>query len=247
MDELRAKDVLHELRVHRSPGELVTRTVGARAWQRPRWAPSPRIFQRHRLGDPWDPAGTDDVPIGLGPVSLRVGAERRQPAPHAQPKAPAQAAQPQRSSAEDAYERFRSNPPRVPVAKPTAQAPPPQSPPQPELAGAAVRALRGKLPVRPDLDKPEDGPLVPGASPRPQEGANRPGRFAMRASETRAPIVKDLSAAAAEEAPTEVEDRSEVERTRVERSLPRGASLDDLFGFAGGAPRLKIPKEPTGE
>jgi len=41
--------------------------------------------------DPWDPsAKKDSTPIGLGPVSLRLGEKRRQPAPHLRPKAPKQ-------------------------------------------------------------------------------------------------------------------------------------------------------------
>jgi len=56
---------------------------------------SDRIYKQYRVPDPWDPnAKKDSTPIGLGPVSLRLGEKRRQPAPHLRPKAPKQKKKP---------------------------------------------------------------------------------------------------------------------------------------------------------
>lgn len=63
--------------------------IGRRAWTRPRVAVSNRLYKLYRVPDPWDPnARKDSTPVGLGPVSLRLGQERRQPAPHLKPKPP---------------------------------------------------------------------------------------------------------------------------------------------------------------
>jgi len=70
-------------------GDSVQDRVGRRAWSRPRVAVSDRLYKQYRVPDPWDPsAKKESTPIGLGPVSLRLGEKRRQPAPHLKPKPP---------------------------------------------------------------------------------------------------------------------------------------------------------------
>lgn len=87
VDSAKARDIIAELKPRTACGSTLVLRVGRRAWERPRVAVSNRLYKLYRLADPWDPntKGTD-TPIGLGPVSLRLGAKKRQPAPHLQPK-----------------------------------------------------------------------------------------------------------------------------------------------------------------
>jgi hypothetical protein len=62
-------------------GERMTRTVGARAWERPFFARFKRFFERCGLPDPWDPNATQGD-IALGEVGI---AQRKTVAPHAAP------------------------------------------------------------------------------------------------------------------------------------------------------------------
>ena len=86
----KAKDVLDTLPVRRRLGERTLLRVGRRGWERPNVAVSARLFTLYRLADPWDPNQRSDAEesIRLGPVSLRLGVPKRQPAPHLKPKAP---------------------------------------------------------------------------------------------------------------------------------------------------------------
>ncbi|MGB0640908.1 MAG: hypothetical protein ACPGTU_16325, partial [Myxococcota bacterium] len=87
MDSAKARDIIGELEPRASCGSTLVLRVGRRAWERPRVAVSNRLYRLYRIADPWDPnAKGKDTPIGLGPVSLRLGAKKRQPAPHLQPK-----------------------------------------------------------------------------------------------------------------------------------------------------------------
>jgi len=89
LSDLKARDILGELDTRSPCGTALTNRVGQRGWSRPRVSVSPRLFLQYRLGDPWDPTSQDaQAPIGLGPVNLRLGEKKRQPAPHLKPKAP---------------------------------------------------------------------------------------------------------------------------------------------------------------
>lgn len=108
-------------------------SVGRRAWQRPRVAISSRLYKQYRVPDPWDPAAKKDAtPIGLGPVSLRLGQKRRQPAPHLKPKEPKKPQQKVR----DPFAGL----PNVPKAKPRPSAPKPAPPKAVSEAKAAALA-----------------------------------------------------------------------------------------------------------
>ena len=86
MGDKRVRDVIADLPEREALGDRLTRRVGRRGWERPDFAVPDRLYRAYKLGDPWDPA--DDGPRGeipLGPVSLRLGEKRREPAPHARP------------------------------------------------------------------------------------------------------------------------------------------------------------------
>jgi len=86
--------------------------IGRRAWSRPRVAVSNRLYKLYRVPDPWDPnARKESTPIGLGPVSLRLGQERRQPAPHLKPK-------PTKQEKQTLADKARANPRPPPAVKP---------------------------------------------------------------------------------------------------------------------------------
>jgi hypothetical protein len=83
----KARDIIGQLKTRIVCGDQVLARVGRRAWSRPRVAISARLYKQYRIPDPWDPnAESMETPIGLGPVSLRLGEKRRQPAPHLKPK-----------------------------------------------------------------------------------------------------------------------------------------------------------------
>ena len=114
----KAKDILHKLQRRGVVGDGVKSSVGRRAWERPRVAISSRLYRQYRVPDPWDPESKkESTPIGLGPVSLRLGQKRRQPAPHLKPKEPKKPQQ----KARDPLAGL----PNVPKAKPRPAAPKP--------------------------------------------------------------------------------------------------------------------------
>ncbi len=130
MADDKAKDILHQLRRRGVVGDGVIASVGRRAWERPRVAISDRLYKQYRVPDPWDPtARNDTTPVGLGPVSLRLGQKRRQPAPHLKPKEPKK---PQQKS-RDPFAGL----PNVPKAKPKPPAPKPPAPKAPSPSATA--------------------------------------------------------------------------------------------------------------
>jgi len=83
----KARDIIEQLETRAVCGDQMRVRIGRRAWSRPRVAISARLYKQYRVPDPWDPnAESVQTPIGLGPVSLRLGEKRRQPAPHLKPK-----------------------------------------------------------------------------------------------------------------------------------------------------------------
>ena len=102
-----------------SNGGVVGDGVGVVRWSTGMGAASGRVSSRlwqYRVPDPWDPESKKDSSEGLGPVSLRLGQKRRQPAPHLKPKEP----KPQQK-ARDPFAGL----PNVPKAKPRPAAPKP--------------------------------------------------------------------------------------------------------------------------
>ena len=149
---------LSSLSQRRCLGDRLLSRVGRRAFERP-LAISGRLYKLLDVPDPYDPEPeARRWQAKLGPVSLRLGENRRQPAPHLRPK-PAASSKPSRPA---------FNPRGVPEAKRTA--PPPQPRPTPQsrrsrvspesqlgdrhlnLAASVVPPfLWWELPIRPDM------------------------------------------------------------------------------------------------
>ena len=113
MSEEKVRDIIGELSDRSVCGSSTLERLGHRAWSRPNVAVSSRLYRQYRVPDPWDPEATrEEIPVGLGPVSLRLGEQRRQPAPHLKPKPPKEK---KKSLAERA--RAKHRPPRLPEPK----------------------------------------------------------------------------------------------------------------------------------
>ena len=126
VDSAKARDIIGELEPRIACGSSLVLRVGRRAWERPRVAVSNRLYRLYRIADPWDPnAKGQQVPIGLGPVSLRLGAKKRQPAPHLQPKKQKKKAS--KGAPEALRQKLERSVPPSPPPKPRANPPVHQS------------------------------------------------------------------------------------------------------------------------
>lgn len=201
-NDRRAKDILRDLPTRRRLGERLLERVGRRGWDRPNVSVSSRIFAKFNVSDPWDPQSTGkrSESIGLGPVSLRLGSERRQPAPHLTPKkqksarrkgsrgmGPSHTQAPTSSSGPQLPPGFKP-PVGVPRAKTRKKSPPPPPPQNTKrrnaFGGEGPRKLVGALPMRPELaarlqaeeqpQKPATTPNTPAKPPR-RRSSNRVG------------------------------------------------------------------------
>ena len=164
MSEQRARDVLSTLTRRRTAADRIIDRVGFRAWKRPNVAMSGRIFRLYRLQDPFDPESPlDEAGVALGPVALRLGENKRQPAPHAQPKQPKKPGSPS---------------PRPEQARPPTAAPsptPPQKPrPTPAVPPPVDESGRPQLGYIPKEYEPKPGagkklhqPVRPTPPPKP--------------------------------------------------------------------------------
>ena len=174
MSDDKAKDILDQLSRREVCGDAVVSSVGRRAWERPRVAVSGRLYKQYRVSDPWDPAAkAQSADIGLGPVSLRLGQKKRQPAPHLQPKAPKQ---PKQQATRDPLAGL----PNVPKAKPKARPPdvksqaaaPKATTPEVDAKAAEIRAKMRAAEeamggVRRTAPAPAVGPSQPPIPPAP--------------------------------------------------------------------------------
>ena len=87
--EKKAKEILTELPKRKILGSLLLKRVGRRKWERPNVAISAKLYRIYSIPDPYLPsAESRKWLVGLGPVSLKLGENRRQPAPHLRPKEP---------------------------------------------------------------------------------------------------------------------------------------------------------------
>jgi len=195
----KAKDLLRADRIDRRLrlGERLLQRVGGRMWDRPNVAVSHRLYKRFQLDDPWAPPGSKSrkSAVGLGPVSLRFGEKRRQPAPHLKPKAPKKKKGPGAVDPVAKYRRPKPTPKPQASSQPTPAArPPTPKPAAPKPSGpqgkyaitgssgefgkTEKRGLVGNLPVRPDLQKDgKTGTKKPSASPsRPRSASGGPAR-----------------------------------------------------------------------
>ena len=68
-------------------GHRLLKKVGRRAWERARVSISHRLYELYDIPDPFMPGAKERKwSARLGPVSLKLGENRRQPAPHLRPK-----------------------------------------------------------------------------------------------------------------------------------------------------------------
>ena len=207
-DAGKARDLLRADRLARRErlGERLLQRVGGRMWDRPTLACSARLYKRFQIDDPWAPPGSDQrrKKLGLGPVNLRFGERKRQPAPHLkikdpnkkkkaqavdpvakyrrpQPKPKPQSAQPQ--SSQSSTPAPRPAPAKAP--NPAASNAPKSMQPGGKYAlptgssgefggGKQKRGLVGKLPQRPDLVAGKAPPRR--ASPPQKRPAAKPQR-----------------------------------------------------------------------
>jgi hypothetical protein len=182
-DEEKVRDLLKQRKLSTRPplGERTLRRVGGRGWYRFNVCFGARMYARFNLPDPWDPTGgKDEDPLSLGPVSLRLGQKRREPAPHLKPKEPKAVKQ------ADPLAKWRRPAPSAkpapapaPSAQPASGAAPAPTAPR-EVTTPDGRTVR--LPVRPDLAHPAEPPAAgtrPPSQPPPTrtvaEAPARPG------------------------------------------------------------------------
>ena len=278
MSEEKARDILAELEARIPVGADLTDKVGRRGWERPRVSVSPKLFVQYRVGDPWDPTAKDSQPsIGLGPVNLRLGEKRRQPAPHLKPKAPAKP----KSAGPPQDPRPRVPDAPKPQPKPKSTAAPALSPEARETARLAAEAAekrrqaeaargtsrRRTAPQMTDApaSRAPSGPALAPLPVRPEareaaqaeaqtvaasaQGPDRGGRFRMKpAARSAAPVVREIPAAPAEPEGKEAEPAAPP-RPRAAPAGPVKGGLDDLFAAAAQAGRMRVPTsvEPSAE
>ena len=130
----KAKDILSEL-THREPvGDRLLIRIGHRFWGRLNVAIPSRFFEIHDIPDPYQPEGFDSKwRSKLGPVSLRLGENRRKPAPHLTVREPKNA-----SNAPKVGAQFR--PKGIPEA-PSRPSPPPIPKPSPAVSTTAEQKI----------------------------------------------------------------------------------------------------------
>jgi len=274
-NEPKAKDLLREegFGRRRRLGERTLERVGGRGWNRPNVACSGRIFKKYRLHDPWVPGkkGAVEDPIKLGPVSLKLGRERRQPAPHLKPRETA--SEKKKKAAHDPVAKWR-RPANTPKPKSQqAASTPPTPPPKPTSSGLfgpgkKEHGLKGGLPVRPDLQaatqaraKAERKKPI-GRNASAGKAAAPPVPEAEAPEDRRPPLPKKgpkkrggrfrLSSTSTDgpvvrslkkQTPRPVASQA-TESAPVERKVATvSAGLDDLFGAATQGGRLSIPKK----
>ncbi len=216
-EEPLAREVLGSMPQRSTPGDRVARKLGRRAWERAAvCCCSPRLFRRHMLADPWDPASRDRHPIALAEAKPSLG-ERRLPTPHpprrspAPPRPSSAAAWKPRGISDAPISRQPSRPPHAPTAaaKGSAGAATPQ---QGVQASPPAKTPPGTRTVPP---APENTPTTPG------------GRFRLRPSGTSSPVSRDLArenVAARQSSTDEATDGS-----AKDVQCPRPQTLEDLL------------------
>ncbi|MEC7984121.1 MAG: hypothetical protein VX278_03085 [Myxococcota bacterium] len=112
-------------------GHRLLKNVGRRAWERPRVSISHRLYEIYDIPDPFMPGAKERKwSARLGPVSLKLGENRRQPAPHLKPKE-----KPKPKSKKPKL----PNVPRAPKAAPRPTPKPASNAPDPNVAKAIAR------------------------------------------------------------------------------------------------------------
>ena len=204
----KVKDVLKKWPKRNILGHKVIRTVGRRAWERPNVAISSRLYEIYAIPDPFLPKKSDRKwLIGLGPVSLKLGENRRQPAPHLRPKPPPSKkkanAVPQLPNVPRAQTR-RENPKKVKLPIPK----PPGSDPADKALQAALEKQRTQGVQRTASSRPAPSKLAS------EFGGNKKHKLA------RLPVRPDLQV---ESSPPQssVSKQQNTPNQPVRRSIPK--------------------------
>ena len=150
----RAKDDLKALPIRKTLGDRLLARVGRRAWERPNVAISTRLYQYYDIQDPWDPnphRGKWDSK--LGPVSLRLGENKRQPARHLKPKESKNPTKKTTSPAKQFKPKGipKASKTKAPAPPPTPKPKQPQSKLKSEFGGGQQKHKLFKMPMRPEL------------------------------------------------------------------------------------------------
>jgi len=270
--ELRAKDILATMKPRKSLAEQMLERMAGRAFQRPKVATSSKLYEYFDIPDPYAPKPhIDKWEAKLGPTALRLGENRRQPAPHMKVK------DPNKKKSKPASKPFR--PQGVPQAKTRSEAPMPAPPPlakqskaSKEFGQKVPHKLVGKLPVRPDMKaqieaqrqgdhksvKQPGKPVAPSKVSRQisaeELSARKPpsptkearvhqSRFRMRRTKVtnQEPVIRKIDKPQVSQA----EPPPKKEKP-VDRSIPKSnasAGIDDLFGFGNQEEgRVRLPK-----
>ena len=146
-DNRKAKEILSSLSQREPVGDQILSRVGHRFFGRFNAATSARLFELYDIPDPYQPEAYDSKwAVKLGPVSLRLGENRRQPAPHLTVREP-------KKSKENPNIGAQFRPKGIPEAKRT----PPPPPPKPKTTPApkSVQPSNGK----PEVQSPEHPPI----------------------------------------------------------------------------------------
>ena len=215
MSEKKAKEILRDLPERKVLGHRMLKNVGKRAWERPNVAISAKLYNLYAIPDPFSPnEETKKWFIGLGPVSLKLGENRRQPAPHLMPKEPpppkpvAAVQTPNIPKAQTRIAESKPDPQQEEAVQQAIQkqqeqgvqrapAPKPSSNLAAEFGASPSGHKVARLPVRPDLqnklgnDAPSAAPKRPEVPiqrsiPRPQQNSNQSsnGRIRMQRTDT---------------------------------------------------------------
>ena len=215
MSEKKAKEILTDLPERKVLGHRMLQTVGKRAWERPNVAISSKLYNLYAIPDPFSP--NEEIKkwfIGLGPVSLKLGENRRQPAPHLMPKEPptpkpvAEVKTPNIPQAQTRIAEPKPDPKQDEAVQQAIQkqqeqgmqrapTPKPSSNLAAEFGAAPTGPTLARLPVRPDLqnkmgnEAPSAVPKRPDlpiqrSIPRPQQASqlSSNGRIRMQRTDT---------------------------------------------------------------
>ena len=184
-EEPKAKDILEELTKRRTLLERMTERMLPRAFRRISVASSARLFDYFDVPDPYSPIlqKRKKWKSEIGTSALILGENRREVAPHS--KVPD--LKPKKSEVQNAPQQFR--PQGIPSAPRREESRPPPPPPKPshnEFGSGQKHGLVGKLPMRPDMQKPDttNPNATPVAKPPPRSSsttASRPSERPMPA------------------------------------------------------------------
>ena len=147
-DNRKAKEILSSLSQREPVGDRILSRVGRRFYGRFNAATSSRLFELYDIPDPYQPEAYDSKwAVKLGPVSLRLGENRRQPAPHLTVREP-------KKSKDNPNVGAQFRPKGIPEAKrPPPPAPKPTPKPTPKAEASASPQTQAKAQEHPPIPK----------------------------------------------------------------------------------------------